>query len=160
MKGLYPKYTITNNETGEEVRGAFILKPENDPHARTALAAYATSIQEANPILGKQIREWMAQLNEGPTRFNLKLSSDKPASTEDGIGKVAYTDGFMTISVLSEDLDDDTLDSLEGMCKLIADDLSAKGVSFGYKIQNDEFTTLRSSDSYHRNAKGEEPSND
>ena len=55
-KGLYGKYTIINNETGEPVQGfAFVLKPETDPHARWALAAYATSIRDENPKLARDI---------------------------------------------------------------------------------------------------------
>ncbi|MGG4267403.1 hypothetical protein [Peribacillus simplex] len=40
-QGLYDKYTVLNNETGEEVTGVFILKPETDPIAIAALQKYA-----------------------------------------------------------------------------------------------------------------------
>ncbi|MCM3257125.1 hypothetical protein M3664_04920 [Paenibacillus lautus] len=59
-KGLYKKYTIINNETGQEVEGEyFVLKPENDPAARAALIHYATRTE--NKELGKDIVMWVSK---------------------------------------------------------------------------------------------------
>ena len=59
-KGLYPKYTIIKNSTGEEVkRPSFILLPENDPHARAALRAYSDSVAADNAGLASDLRTWI-----------------------------------------------------------------------------------------------------
>ena len=43
QKGLYNKYTVINNVTGNEVSDdLFVLKPKNDPAARAAILVYAT----------------------------------------------------------------------------------------------------------------------
>lgn len=39
--GLYNKYTVINNDTGEEVTGCFVLKPYKDKAALEALKRYA-----------------------------------------------------------------------------------------------------------------------
>ncbi len=87
-KGLYGKYTITKTETGEPIEGfAFVLKPEEDPHARWALAAYANSIRDENPRLAQDIdrelgrqasRRTLRQPGEelSPTLRKFKLVSD------------------------------------------------------------------------------------
>jgi hypothetical protein len=59
-KGLYAKYKIISNSTGEEVkRPSFILFPDHDPHARAALRAYADSVEKSNPELAIDLRAWM-----------------------------------------------------------------------------------------------------
>lgn len=60
QQGLYQKYTIIKNSTGEEVkRPAFVLLPESDPHARIALRAYADAVEANNPVLASDLRSWM-----------------------------------------------------------------------------------------------------
>lgn len=57
-KGLYAKYALINKETGEEVKGEFfILKPEKDEAARTAIIAYADSTD--NQGLASDLRKWV-----------------------------------------------------------------------------------------------------
>lgn len=57
-KGLYEKYTLINNETGEEVQeNFFILKPEKDEAARKALLAYAEATD--NEQLADDLRNWV-----------------------------------------------------------------------------------------------------
>ena len=59
-QGLYQKYTIIKNSTGEEVkRPSFTLLPDRDPHARAALRAYAASVEKSNPELAIDLRAWM-----------------------------------------------------------------------------------------------------
>lgn len=53
MQGLTNKYTVTNNETGREVVGAFILKPDTDLAARAALLSYAAHVAYDNPQLAE-----------------------------------------------------------------------------------------------------------
>lgn len=52
MTCLYT-HALTNEEIkAEEVNGfVFVLKPDTDPHAVTALAAYALAVREDNPPL-------------------------------------------------------------------------------------------------------------
>lgn len=59
QRGLYPKYKIIKNETGEEVENAFVLKPETDVHARTALMIYAQQVRDENPRLALEIEYWI-----------------------------------------------------------------------------------------------------
>jgi hypothetical protein len=39
----------------------FVLNCDNDPHARTALAAYAESVKTENAVLAKDIQEFLKQ---------------------------------------------------------------------------------------------------
>jgi hypothetical protein len=66
QEGLYAKYTITNNETGERVAEAFVLKPDVDKHARIAMAAYAESVRPHNPVLAADLKYWLSQINVDP----------------------------------------------------------------------------------------------
>ena len=61
-QGLYPKYTVIKNATGEEVFNAFVLKPDVDEHARAALRAYADSVEASNPNLASDLRWWLHTL--------------------------------------------------------------------------------------------------
>lgn len=72
-RGLYHKYTITKNDTGEEVkRPSFLLLPESDPHARAALRTYAASVEDENPVLAADLRLWLddieSSIDEGDTK--------------------------------------------------------------------------------------------
>lgn len=61
QRGLYPKYTLINNETGKKAVGEyFILKPQEDPAAVKALLAYAD--HTSNRLLANDIRDWLARL--------------------------------------------------------------------------------------------------
>lgn len=57
-RGYYEKFTVIRNDTGEEVRGfRFTLIPSHDPHAGTALRAYADAVETENPALARELRE-------------------------------------------------------------------------------------------------------
>jgi len=56
-KGLYEKYTVIKNSTGEEVQGVFILKPESDPIAIAALQTYAELTD--NETLAQDLTGWI-----------------------------------------------------------------------------------------------------
>jgi len=57
-KGYYEKFTVIRNDTGEEVKEfRFTLIPSHDPHAGTALRAYADAVEGENPTLAKELRE-------------------------------------------------------------------------------------------------------
>lgn len=64
LQGLYPKYHITKTADGSEVENAFVLKPEADPHARIALLWYARSVEDENPALAGELREWVWRLSK------------------------------------------------------------------------------------------------
>lgn len=64
-RGLYQKYTVTNAETGEEVEGCFVLKPENDTAARQALLSYALWCEPEQPQLAQDLRRWVLAILEG-----------------------------------------------------------------------------------------------
>lgn len=62
-RGLYHKYTIIKNSTGEEVkRPSFLLFPESDPHACAALRTYADAVEADNPVLAADLRSWMDRI--------------------------------------------------------------------------------------------------
>ena len=64
MDGLYPKYTVINNQTGQEVYDCFILKPMSDEYARQALLYYADICD--NESLKNDIKAWlMVNKNRG-----------------------------------------------------------------------------------------------
>lgn len=57
-RGYYEKFTVIRNDTGEEVKGfRFTLIPSHDPHAGTALRAYADAVEAENPQLAEELRE-------------------------------------------------------------------------------------------------------
>lgn len=64
-KGLYNKYKIINQETGQEATSeCFVLKPAKDPAARAALSAYAKATD--NQQLAADIIFWVSCLPEFP----------------------------------------------------------------------------------------------
>lgn len=66
-RGLYDKYTVIRNDTGEEVRGTFTLRPEVDPVARIALRAYAEAVRDENEHLAVDLLDWLDDI-EHPSR--------------------------------------------------------------------------------------------
>ena len=52
-EGLVSKYEVTRY--GEPVDDCFILRYDRDPHALTALAAYAASVREENEELSNDL---------------------------------------------------------------------------------------------------------
>lgn len=56
-QGLYGKYTVTNNETGEVVTACFVLRPDRDAAARKALWCYAAATEDTQ--LSRDIERWM-----------------------------------------------------------------------------------------------------
>lgn len=57
--GLFEKYHIINNEDRSVVFGAFVLRPQRDPHAVAAIRAYADSVAEQDSDLAADLNEWM-----------------------------------------------------------------------------------------------------
>ncbi len=92
-KGLYPKYVVFKHPgyvvaafegsaivdftdragdlafTGRPLEQVedfyFVLKPGSDRHARVAMAAYAQSVMEDDPLLGEEL---MQIINDGPRK--------------------------------------------------------------------------------------------
>ncbi|MEA4896144.1 MAG: hypothetical protein VB064_12925 [Oscillospiraceae bacterium] len=57
-RGLYDKYSVIKNDTGLPIDGpAFILRPDRDPAAVTALTAYAKATD--NKQLSEDILNWI-----------------------------------------------------------------------------------------------------
>jgi len=59
-KGMYRKYNVERTD-GREVGPCFILEYARDAHARRALAAYADSCQDENPLLAADLRNAVAR---------------------------------------------------------------------------------------------------
>lgn len=60
-KGLFDKYTVIKNETGQPIDNfAFILVPEKDPAAVTALQAYAKATD--NSALANDLEVYLDSL--------------------------------------------------------------------------------------------------
>lgn len=66
-EGLHHKYDVTNRETGEDVRGAFVLRPDRDRAAVTALGVYAAAVAEAQPTLAADLRHLVKRLSTSDT---------------------------------------------------------------------------------------------
>ncbi|EHQ63657.1 hypothetical protein PDENDC454_04299 [Paenibacillus dendritiformis C454] len=60
-KGLYNKYTVINNETGQVVGGCFVLRPHKDFAACMAMYEYADRTNDVE--LAQDIREMLKQKN-------------------------------------------------------------------------------------------------
>lgn len=69
-RGLYKKYTVTNNETGETEDKVFVLKPVADPAAREALLVYATYVLDTNPELRTDLIMWINAIEQKHGAFN------------------------------------------------------------------------------------------
>lgn len=59
-EGLYNKYTVINNDTGETVEDCFILKPMEDKAAREALRCYAKATD--NEVLSRDLNKWVDKI--------------------------------------------------------------------------------------------------
>lgn len=59
--GLYGKYSVINNETGEQVADCFVLRPERDIAALHALSEYAARCWH-DEQLQNDLREWVARI--------------------------------------------------------------------------------------------------
>lgn len=57
-KGMYEKYSVINNLTGERVKDCFVLKPTKDPAARAALRTYAEATR--GTLISDHIIHWLA----------------------------------------------------------------------------------------------------
>jgi hypothetical protein len=56
--GLYDKYTVTNNKTGEVVDGpTFVLRPDKDLNAALALMIYGAVVEDENQHLALGIAQ-------------------------------------------------------------------------------------------------------
>lgn len=55
------RYKTIDRATGREVAGAFVLLPESDSAARTAIAAYAEATD--NAALARLLRLWLVHLH-------------------------------------------------------------------------------------------------
>ena len=64
-KGLYKKYIIAKS-SGESIDPAaqyFVLRIDTDVWARRALRCYARFISESNPVLARELHEWLLTTN-------------------------------------------------------------------------------------------------
>ena len=63
-RGLYEKYLIAKNKSGELIDNGFVLRPDRDPAAKQALAFYAFLVLPKNHQLSKDILTWLEGLDE------------------------------------------------------------------------------------------------
>ncbi len=64
--GLDRKYIITKT-SGKPIDPEaeyFVLRLDEDPHARVALAAYAQSVKSDNRALSFDLKQWLALINQ------------------------------------------------------------------------------------------------
>lgn len=73
-KGVSERYKVVDRQTGEEVKGLFVLDPINDPHARPGLMAYARSIEAIDFHLASNLTLYMLTLEAGERRNKPKIS--------------------------------------------------------------------------------------
>ena len=59
VRGVYSKYTVIKESTGEVLDDCFVLRPAKDEHARAALLAYARSCEFDNPVLHAELLAWL-----------------------------------------------------------------------------------------------------
>jgi hypothetical protein len=60
-RGLYNKYSVISNETGQEVEGpCFVLRPDRDEAAFRALMTYAQNT--TNSDLAVDLTRWLSDL--------------------------------------------------------------------------------------------------
>lgn len=64
--GLYPKFTVTQNSTGQKINQdtefVFVLRPERDYAAFEALHKYADAVEYRAPNLAGQIRAKLGRI--------------------------------------------------------------------------------------------------
>ncbi|GEM_PF-5927851 len=58
-------FRVINRKTGLDISGAFVLLPEVDSAARTALAAYSEATP--NPNIARFIRDWLKSIHDRRT---------------------------------------------------------------------------------------------
>lgn len=56
-EGLYNKYTVINNQSGEVVESCFVLRPQIDLAARATMYEYANRVRTENPVLASEIEQ-------------------------------------------------------------------------------------------------------
>ena len=75
--GLYGKYTVRKSSDGQLVAGCFVLRPDKDPVAATALRAYAAATD--NTELAADIINWVgAEPNESLSWAELLKMDGRP----------------------------------------------------------------------------------
>lgn len=55
------KFRVTERKTGKEIKGAFVLLPEIDSAARTAIASYAEATNK--PKIARWLRAWLHSIH-------------------------------------------------------------------------------------------------
>lgn len=59
------EHFVILEELGEVQSFTFVLKPDNDPHARVAIAAYAWSVKDEKPALFRDLMEVLSEWGDG-----------------------------------------------------------------------------------------------
>lgn len=67
-KGIYDKYTVINNHTGDKVEDCFVLKPSTDKNAIKALREYANL--NKNSLIGSELNEWLNGFDKHRCKYN------------------------------------------------------------------------------------------
>lgn len=73
--GIYNKYTVIDNKTGQPVDGAvFVLKPDKDPAALKSLETYASATD--NTKLSEDIMMWIDQIQGDTQTVSFEVKGD------------------------------------------------------------------------------------
>lgn len=73
-KGVMEQYKVVDRQTGEEVKGLFVIDPIRDPHARAGLMAYARSVGDDNFQLSMDLMHYVTRLDETERRNKQRIS--------------------------------------------------------------------------------------
>lgn len=84
-EGLKAKYIVRKVDTGEPVENCFVLRPEKDPAAATAIRVYAANTD--NETLASDLIEWVGPEANDPLTMEELLEMDgKPVFCTFGVG--------------------------------------------------------------------------
>ena len=78
-EGLRDKYTVTKNDTGDDVPGAFVLQPETDPIAAAAVMFYADITKmlfDLSPLL-VEVELWLESVENKDGTGTMKEAGTK-----------------------------------------------------------------------------------
>jgi hypothetical protein len=59
---LSPRFKVVSQSGNDCSADAFVLFPDDDPHARIALRAYAISVRKQYPEMSKALKSWLRNI--------------------------------------------------------------------------------------------------
>lgn len=139
-KGLYNKYRVMHRETGVEVEGdCFVLRPDRDPAAVSALLRYADATR--NESLAVDIWDWMQKIapetvdNQPYEAYPLLGGSEVLVSPGDRVLAVRSRPDGIPITVDPDGIIDDVLQAYGAvLARLRISQSSAGGYMYSLKL--------------------------